>query len=113
MKRTSCFILILILAFSAALIAAEDKKKEVPVGMELVSVKDNYKLLVPEGTKIRKEGAIFILENINEYVARRFHDMEEHIVRIETTEEELKKEIEQLKNNLIKPQKAESLSENK
>ena len=54
-KRTSFFILILTLAFSAALIAAEDKNKEVPPGMELVLVKDNYKLLVPEGAKIRKE----------------------------------------------------------
>lgn len=112
-KRTSFFILILVLAFSAALIAAEDKNKEIPPGMELVLVKDNYKLLVPEGAKIRKEGAVFILENIDEYVARRFHDMEERIVRIEAKEDGLKKEIERLKNSLIKPQEAESFPENK
>ena len=112
-KRTSFFILILTLAFSAALIAAEDKNKEVPPGMELVLVKDNYKLLVPEGAKIRKEGAVFILENIDEYVARRFHDMEERIVRIEAEEDGLKKEIERLKNSLIKSQEAESFLENK
>jgi hypothetical protein len=113
MKRISFFILILILVFSTVLIAAEDKNKEVPVGMELVLIKDNYKLLVPKGAKIRKEGAVFILENIDEYVARRFYDMEERIVRIEAKEEGLKKEIEQLKSNLIKPQEVESFPKNK
>lgn len=113
MKRTSFFILIFISALSTVPIAAEDKEKEVPVGMELVLIKDNYKLLIPKGAKIRKEGAVFIIENIDEYVARRFHDIEGRIVKIEAKEEGLKKEIEQLKNNLIKPQEVESFSENK
>jgi len=108
MKRTSFFVLIFILAFSAELIAAEDKDKEVPVGMELVLVKDNYKLLVPKGAKIRKDGAVFIVENIDEYVARRFYDMEERIIRIEAEEEGLKKEVDCLKSNMIKLQEAKS-----
>jgi len=113
MKRISFFILIFISALSTVSIAAEDKEKEVPVGMELVLIKDNYKLLIPKGAKIRKEGAVFIIENIDEYVARRFHDMEGRIAKIEAEEKGLKKEIEQLKNNLIKSQEVESLSENK
>ena len=114
MKKTSFFILIFILVFSTTLIAAEeDKNKEVPVGMELVTVKDNYKLLVPEGAKIHKEGPVFVLENINEYAARRFHDIEERIVKIEASQEEFKKEIEQLKKDAVKTQKPGLPPENK
>jgi hypothetical protein len=103
MKKISPFILIFILAFPAVLIAAEgDKNKEVPVGMELISVGKVHKVLVPEGTKMHKKGSLLIMENINEYVARSMHDMKESILKIEANEEKLKKEIEQLKEDLTK-----------
>lgn len=112
MKKTGPFILIFILAFSAALIAAEeDKNKEIPVGMELISVGKVHKVLVPEGTKMRKKGSLLVIENINEYVARSIHDMKERIANIEANEERLKKEIEQLKEALIKTQAAGLSSE--
>ncbi len=113
MGKTSFFILIFILFFSTILIAAEeDKEKEIPVGMERIPVTDSYNLLVPKGTNIHKEGALSIIENINEYVARRFYDTENRIVKIETNVEELKREIKQLKKKLIKTQQTGLSSEN-
>jgi len=121
MKKIYFSILVFILAFSAILIAAEkDKEKEIPVGMEIVSAGDGHEMMVPEGTKIRKEGSVLIVENIGEYVARRLRNMQEQIMKmagleervlnIEANEEALKKEVEQLKKILIKTQKAESFS---
>jgi len=122
MKDTGFLILVFILVFSATAIAAEkDKEKEIPPGMEIVSAGDGHEMMVPEGTKIRKEGSVLIVENIGEYVARRLRniqeqimkmaELEERILKIEANEEALKKEVEGLKKSLIKAQKSEQLSE--
>ena len=112
MIKVSFFILIVILTLPLMVISAEENKdKEIPVGMELMSIGKAHDALVPEGTKMRKKGDLQILENANEYAARRLYYMEERIVKIEESEEGLRKEIEQLKNELIKIQETKLRSE--
>lgn len=111
MRKAGIFILMLVLVFSAIFVAApedKNKKEEVPVGMERLEIRKGLEIIVPEGTKMRKQANIFMLEGVNEYVARKFHELRKRIGKLEFSVEELKKEIKQLKENQAKAQKPES-----
>jgi len=103
MKKSIFYILILILLFfRVAAIAEDDKNKDTPVGMERIQVGDTHSILVPQGAKINKEGGVLIIETIGRYAARRFYEIEERIFKLESTQEGLSKEVQELKESLIK-----------
>jgi hypothetical protein len=67
-----------------------------PPGMEIIKV-GNHNILLPKGKHIRKKGGILVLETTSEYVSRKLLEMKECFTHIDTEQEELKKEIEELK----------------
>ena len=112
MKKITFFILIFIFLSIISVCAQEDKKEEIPPGMELLEM-GAAKVVVPVGTKVSKVGSLIILENDSEYMSRRFLEMEERLAELEAKEEELKKDVERLKQALDEMQKEEPTSEDK
>ena len=96
MKRIALFLVMVILVPVIFVYAQEEKKEEVPPGMELLEM-GAARVVVPVGTKVRRIGSLIILENDSEYMSRKFLEMEERLAEIEANEEELKQEIERLK----------------
>jgi len=101
--------LCIVLLSSAVLFAAKDKDKEPPPWMEDIKVKGRSTYLVPKGAKREIIGSQIIVESPNEYVARRFYEMEksleERFARIEKSQEEMKIVLEEIKNTLKKVKK--------
>ncbi|MBM3254681.1 MAG: hypothetical protein FJZ08_00020 [Candidatus Omnitrophica bacterium] len=96
-KRLILISLIFIITFYLSAQAQEDKKEEaLPSGMEKMKVGRTTELVVPVGTKTYKKGDLVVLESAGEYVARRFAEMEERLLRIEAREEELAEKIEKI-----------------
>ena len=81
--------------------AEKDKEEDPypPVGMEVIKVGD-ANVLVPKGTRIRKEGDLQIVEDIAEFSSRRFVDFEKRFERLEMAQEEIKKELEELRKSV-------------
>ena len=112
MRKCIFFLLVSILIFySFHSIAKEDKKEEIPAGMEIIQVGDGQRLYVPKGTKTRKVGAQLILEDNSEYVAKRFSEIEDYIKTLQANIEELKNEIGQLRKAISDMQKSKLLSQ--
>ena len=89
MRRFFCF-LILIIAISAIFNIAAKAKEELkaPPGMEIIEI-SGVKYIVPQGAEVRKKGGLIVLEGHNEYVARRFSELEQRIEAIEKKIEDL------------------------
>ncbi len=100
------FLFCISILISSVIYAANDEKKEIPPWMESVTVKGRSTYLVPKGAKREIIGAQVVVEPPNEYVARRFYEIEEYLEkrfkRIEEDQSDLKKEIEKLKEALSK-----------
>ncbi|MDD5466056.1 MAG: hypothetical protein PHP73_06955 [Candidatus Omnitrophica bacterium] len=73
-------------------------QQEPPSGMEIVTVGNGQQLVLPKGTKMRKIGAQLIIEDNAEYVAERIWNLEKRVKKLEETNEELKKQVQELKN---------------
>ncbi len=78
--------------------AAQESGPNVPVGMQVVQVTGGYRLLVPQGAKIRRVGAQVIVEDDKEYFSRRFYELSQEI-------EDLKSQIKQLQDLVVELQK--------
>ncbi|MCX5701378.1 MAG: hypothetical protein NTW64_00120 [Candidatus Omnitrophica bacterium] len=97
MKKIIPVLLAVIFFFSTALVTAqgEEKKEEIPPGMEIVVI-GGSRVLVPKDVRSSKRGDLIVIEPAHEYVARKVAEMEERLVKIETKEEELGRKIEQI-----------------
>lgn len=127
MRKVLFVVFVLISVFSAVLVIAKDNgnEKEIPNGMEVLEA-GNVKFVVPKGTKIKQEGNVVTVEDISAYSARRFLEMEgrfaemeedvkvvkkrvchveELLAKIATGDEEIKKQVEDLKTCLDEMQK--------
>jgi len=101
MKKIKLVLLISVFVFSAVFtVAAQEKKGTVPVGMEEKEI-EGRKFIVPIGARFQKRGDLLVLESAHEYVARRLYEMEECLKEIETTQQELGKKIEEVKQTMI------------
>lgn len=92
-------------------IAKEDKKEEIPAGMEIIQVGDGQRLYVPKGTKTKRIGAQLILEDNSEYVAKRFSEIEEDIKKLRAEVEAQAIEIEELKKTIAQMQSSKLISQ--
>lgn len=110
MKKIILFLLIFISVSIVFVCAQEEEKEEIPPGMELLEM-GAARVVVPIGTRVRRIGALIILEDDSEYMSRRFLEMQERIIELEAKQEELKKEVETLKQALAEIQKDESASD--
>jgi len=94
MKRPAVILLSLafLLAFSIPA-HAEDDSEYPPPGMEILKVGD-ANILVPKGTRLRKEGDLNVVENISEYSSRKFLETEKRFDRLELDQIMLKNRVE-------------------
>ncbi|OGX52060.1 MAG: hypothetical protein A3G37_02530 [Omnitrophica WOR_2 bacterium RIFCSPLOWO2_12_FULL_46_30] len=74
--------------------AQENKKDEIPPGMEMIEVKPGYRQLLPKGIKISKAGDLLKIEDLKDYLARRLQDMEDRFKQNEAAQAESKKEMD-------------------
>ena len=100
MKKLFFLILIFILSTIFIIIVKAQEELEAPPGMEIIKIGD-VRYIVPQGTKMRKQGGIVTLEGHNEYMARRFSDVEERLKVVE-------REIEELRSIVLRMQKGQS-----
>lgn len=92
-------ITIILICLPLIAFAEEYEKEQVPDGMELIQA-GTVRILVPKGARVKREGSLIIVEDLGEYVGRKFLEMEERFAKFEEKEEELRKEIEELKKVL-------------
>lgn len=92
-------ITIILICLPLIAFAEEYEKEQVPDGMELIQA-GTVRILVPKGARVKREGSLIIVEDLGEYVGRKFLEMEERFAKFEEKEEERRKEIEELKKAL-------------
>ncbi len=114
MRKCGFFLLFSVfILYALSCVAEEDKKEEIPEGMEIIQVGDGQRIFVPRGTKTRKVGAQLILQDNSEYVAKRFLEIEDYLKTLEAEIKGLKKEIEQLKKLISDMQNSKLISPEK
>jgi len=72
-----------------------DVESEIPPGMELKKV-GGINLMVPEGAKLYKRGAVTVMEGASAYSARRLNDIESRLDKVEENIKELDKKVSAL-----------------
>jgi len=85
--------------YSSMVFAGNDSDEEIPPWMENVVINGKQKstYLVPKGAKRKIIGSQVIVENPNEYTARRVYELEEFVkIRLQ----EIEKENEQFKEDI-------------
>ena len=87
-------LLVMAVVSPCSLWAQETNDDEVPIGMEIIMVKPGMKQIVPKGTKVSKKGDLIVLEDSNEYSARRFEEMENRFKSLEAELDTFKKGLE-------------------
>lgn len=87
-------------------------KAQVPPGMELVQPtgKSAYKVVLPKGTAIRREGDLRIVEGTGEYAARRFMEIDAAIAKIMEDIAAIKNDIEEINKSLAELKKPKLVS---
>ncbi len=102
MKRIIPFLLIFIFCTNSVYAQEDEDYKEdkraikLGPGMERKKI-GGINLRVPEGTAVYQIGPNIIREELDEYVGRRFKETENRIEKLEKSQKELHREIEQLK----------------
>jgi hypothetical protein len=110
-------ILVFVMLSSTSSMCAEKgedlESGRLPPGMMMENI-GGSNVLVPQGTRIRREGDLRIVEGTGEYAARKFLDIDAHLKRIDSELEALRKEMEELKKSIsaiqrdrLIPQKSE------
>ena len=92
MKTNFLFLALFLSALPAQ--AQENKKDEIPPGMEMIEVKPGYRQLLPKGIQISKVGDLLKIEDLKDYTARRLQDMEGLLKEGEADQAELRQEID-------------------
>ncbi|MDD5130351.1 MAG: hypothetical protein PHS66_04820 [Candidatus Omnitrophica bacterium] len=84
--------------------------KDLPEGMELRNVTNTpgYKVVLPKGTNISRQGDLRVIEGAGEYAARRLAEFEEQLTKMNSDIESLRKEIDQIKEALAQIQKPQT-----
>jgi hypothetical protein len=95
MRRAVFIIVVMAAVCVTSPVYAQDKDTpEPPRGMELLKVGD-ANVMVPKGTKMRKQGDLNVIEDIGEYVGRKFLDTEERFEKVEARQERMEQDIEE------------------
>ena len=91
-------------AFEDELNPPEGISNDVPIGMEAIQVTSGYRIIAPEGAKVRKVGAQIIVEGDQEYSSRRFYELTQEIKNLKESLSTLKNQVEAL-NQIAEDQK--------
>ncbi|MCX5678985.1 MAG: hypothetical protein NTY76_07795 [Candidatus Omnitrophica bacterium] len=87
--------------------ASSDNKEaniEIPPGMEL-RMMGSIKMIVPKGTQLHKKGSLVVMEGPDEYAARNIYEMNGRLVGLEARQLNIEKELEGLRQAVLKQQK--------
>lgn len=94
MKKAAIVLLFPVFLLALSIVAhAKDDSKPTPPGMEILKVGD-ANILVPKGTRMRKEGDLNVVEDISEYSSRKFLETEKRFDRLELDQIILKNRVE-------------------
>ncbi len=79
----------------------EVKKKDFNLdpGMELISIR-GVNVVAPKGTKVVDKGSWIKVEDVGEFLGRRFDEIEDHLENSEKQQDELRQELTKIKNTL-------------
>ncbi|OGW74884.1 MAG: hypothetical protein A2Z72_06250 [Omnitrophica bacterium RBG_13_46_9] len=113
MSKVAYFVLAVIaISFMVSTNTKSDDEKEayetqVPTGMELQQVgsKPGYRVVLPKGTAIRREGDLRIIEGAGEYASRKFVEYDALLDKMQADIASLQKDIEELKKTVSQLQK--------
>ena len=112
-KKTIFLFLVLVCAFSETLLLAESdqesKAANLPPGMVVKKI-GGANVVVPEGTRVRKEGDLNIVESTGEYAAQKFTQLEERLDKVESELSALRKDVDELKGATGPTQKPKLVS---
>lgn len=80
---------------------------QVPPGMELQQIgnKSSYKVVVPKGSSLRREGDLRIVEGTAEYAARKFVDYDAQLEKMAADIAALRSDVDDIKKALSDIQK--------
>jgi len=96
MKKLIFCLTIIYLTILCNGVSFAEEEKETPLGMEYIKV-GSAQILVPQGSRVtRTQSGMVYPENTEQYMARRFLELEEKIEKIEKKEEELESAINEL-----------------
>jgi hypothetical protein len=111
-KIAYCIAAVMTMFFVAPLNAQVDDEEEayqtqVPTGMELQQVgkKPAYKIVLPKGTAIRREGDLRIVEGTGEYASRKFVEYDDLLDKMNTEIASLREDVEEIKKALSEMRK--------
>jgi len=93
----SLVLIFVFFVFASRGIAQQDE--EIPPGMEVIKIGD-ARTIVIKGTKIKKKGDLLIVEGTKEFVARKFLETDGTFSEMKVMEDKIRNEIEQLKKEL-------------
>lgn len=96
MKKFTLAVILLLTVSFAFFAYAEEKVKEVPEGMRIEKIGD-LEVLMPKDAKLTKKGDVFVQETNEEYMARKFHELDERLKKIEEELTEMRKDLQILK----------------
>jgi hypothetical protein len=77
---------------------------EIPPGMEMINM-GGIRMIVPQGTKIGKNGSLVTMESSEEFSVRNFKEMKDRLEKIETSQKDLKKTVDDLKQAVLDARK--------
>lgn len=105
MKKYIIFVLIFSLIICAVYLQAQDtevrKGLSLKPGMEIVKVGD-AEVVVPKGSTVTKQDGMVVIEDISQYVGRRFESVDGRLGDLDTEQEALRDEIRQIREDLRK-----------
>ena len=118
MPRSAYLIMAIIaISFAAPVRAQVDDEEEayktkVPVGMEAQQVgkKPAYKVVLPKGTALRREGDLRIVEGTGEYASRKFVAYDAMLDKMNAEIAALRKDLEELKKSISEMRKDKLVS---
>lgn len=99
MLKLNLFIFIFLFSFWILFVCAQDYNQTAinnPPGTEVVRI-GNVDVVVPEGSRVRKRGGVMFFEDTGQYTGRRFYETDQRLAAIEAKQEELAKQIEELR----------------
>ena len=103
-QRLSFLLLVFLFSGQNFLFAQTNRTEEIPPWMEKVDKAGQASYLVPKGSKVGKFGAEYNVETTEEYTARRFYEIDQHLDKMEKREEKLDKELNKKLEDLRKQQ---------
>lgn len=105
---------ILLMPEARAQVDSEDKayQTQVPEGMELKRLgrKASVTAVLPQGTEIRREGDLRIIEGSGEYVSRRFVEYDARLDKMAADIGSIQNDIRKIRDTISAMQKSELVS---